>query len=139
MKNPPDSPKSKEGRAIAPKPPRLPILPTVFMRGPALQEQIRNPSSPQLISASFSTLSEEIAKKTAGLREALHGQKYSPIRASPYTLAEAECVLTQAECLLAALPGDISSVPADISKERLCRAVDVALMLDAAIRALQSP
>jgi hypothetical protein len=139
MKTPSEPPKPKEAQAGAPRTTRHPILPTVFMRSSVLQEQLRGIIAPELVNSSFSTLSDDLVKKSGALRECLHELRYAPARVSPHTIQEAETVLIQADCLLAALPSYSSTVHPDVSKERLCRAVDMTLMLDAAIRALQSP
>jgi hypothetical protein len=128
----------KDAQAGAAKPARHPILPTVFMRAPVLLEQLRGMCAGETVNLAFETVSDDVFKKTGELRGLLHNQRYAPARISPYTLQEAEVVLKQAECLLAALPPDSSKSHPDLSKERLCRAVDTVLMLDAAIRALQS-
>jgi hypothetical protein len=129
----------KDAQTSANKPARRPILPTVFMRAPVLSEQLRRMCAGEAVNLTFVIVSDDVFKKTGELRGLLHNQRYSPARISPYSLQEAEVILNQAECLLAALPLDSSKVHPEVSKERLCRAVDTVLMLDAAIRALQTP
>lgn len=118
---------------------RHPILPTVFMRAPVLMEQLRRMCAGETVTLTFETVSGDVFKKTGELRSLLNNQNDSPVRQSPYTLQEAEVVLKQAELLLSALPADSSNARPDVTKEKLCRAVDTVLMLDAIIRALQTP
>jgi len=115
------------------------MLPTVFVRGPILAEQLRLARASPVTGLSFPALAEDITKKSGELSAILHCLKYAPARASPHTHMEAELVLLQAEFLVNALPGNPSSLAQGAAEEMRCRAVDMVLMLDAAIRALQSP
>jgi hypothetical protein len=139
MKNP--SERFMPGRAPdgAEKEQRHPILPTVFMRGPALTEQLRSGRDVPIPGLSFSELAEDITKKSGELRGQLHEMKYSPARVSPFTVQEAELVLMHADRLLPRLQASPVSVAPDVAQELKYRAVDLILMLDAATRALKTP
>jgi len=100
---------------------------------------MRGATAPELANQSISALSGDITKKSGELRERLRELRHAPARLSPYTVQEAETVLTQADRLLAALPGGLAPANQGASKELLCRTVDVLLMLDAANRALGAP
>lgn len=119
--------------------PRQAVLPTVFMRSSILAEALCPQKEAAIPFIPFRALIGGIEKKCGELREQLRECGSAGKGRQSFSVAEAELVLRNAERLLPALPAGQSSLAPDAVHELKYRAVDAILMLDAAIRALQSP